>query len=228
MALHPAPEAVSFDCYGTLVDWETGLERSLLWILREKPDSPGLEEVLAAWARHERALTGGKEAYRRYREVLSEALRLAFEELGVPWHPRDGSRLAAAMGSWEPFDDAPGALGELRDLGYKLAVFSNTDEAILAASAKRLRVRFDLLLAAEEVKAYKPDERVFWVGLKRLGLPAERVLHVSASPYHDLEPAKRVGLRTFWVDRKGLGECGVEPDFVGRDLRALAALLGPG
>jgi 2-haloacid dehalogenase len=227
MAVEPRPNAISFDCYGTLIDWETGLERSILFILREKADPPGLDKVVAAWNAHERALTSGKEGYRRYRDVIAEALRLAFQDLEVPWKPRDGFRLASSMAKWEPFDDTQAALQELQEMGYKLAVFSNTDEDILQATAKNIGVEFDLLLTAEQVKAYKPDERVFLEGLKRLGLPAGEVLHASFSPYHDLEPAKRLGFRTFWADRKGQGETEVEVDFQGRDLHALAALLRP-
>jgi 2-haloacid dehalogenase len=225
MALVPPPRAVTFDCYGTLVDWEAGIERSLLFILREKPDPPGLDLVAAAWSRHERALTGGKEGYRRYSDVLAEALRLAFAELEVPFAPRDGFRLAMAMGTWGPFDDVPGALLELRGMGLRLAIFSNTDDDILARTAKRLGAPVDLLLTAEQLKAYKPDEAVFLEGLKRLGLRAEECLHVSGSVYHDIEPAKRLGFRTCWVDRKGIGESEVPVDLTVRDLRGLAALL---
>lgn len=227
MAVHPPPEAVSFDCYGTLVDWEAGLERNLLFILREKADPPGLDAVVRAWNEHERVLTSGKEGYRRYREVISEALRLAFEELEVAWHPRDGFKLANSMGTWEPFDDVPGALEQLRDLGYKTAIFSNTDDDILAHTVQRIGVPFDVTVTAEQVKSYKPAEPHFLEGVRRLGLKPHQVLHCSFSPYHDLEPAKRLGLRTFFVDRRGFGESEVPVDHVGRDLRALAMLLGP-
>ena len=227
MPLDDPPDAVSFDCYGTLIDWETGLERDLLFILREKPDAPSAERVAARWAVHEQDLTSGKEGYRRYRDVIAEALRRAFEDLDVAWRPRDGFRLAEGMGRWEPFSDAPWALEELRGLGYKLAFFSNTDDDILAESVKRLGIAPDLAVTAEQVKSYKPDPTIFRVGLQRLGLAPERVLHVSFSPYHDLETAKKLGLRTFWVDRKNLGELEIPHDFRGRDLRELAMLLGP-
>lgn len=227
MALPRPPEALTFDCYGTLVDWETGLERDLLFILREKPDPPGLDKVVAAWNEHERALTGGKEGYRRYRDVIAEALRLSFEELEVPWHPRDGFRLASGMGRWEPFDDVPGALEQLRDVGYKLAILSNTDDDILARTVQRIGVPFDHLVTAEQVRSYKPAEPHFLEGLKRLGLAPDQAMHVSFSPYHDLEPAARLGFRTFWVDRKGYGETEVPHDYSARDLRGLVALLGP-
>jgi 2-haloacid dehalogenase len=227
VALPRPPEAVTFDCYGTLVDWEAGLERSLLWILRTKPDPPGLDKVIEAWNAHERALTSGKEGYRRYRDVLAEALRLAFEDTGVAYRPRDGFRLAAEMGQWPAFDDVPGGLADLQTWGYKLAVFSNTDDDILAQTVKQFGVRLDVMLTAEQVKAYKPDERVLLEGAKRLGLQPSQILHCSFSPYHDLEPARKLGFRTFYVDRKGFGESEVPVDFQGRDLRALAALLGP-
>jgi len=219
------PDAVTFDCYGTLIDWETGLERSLLWILREKPDPPGLDKVVEAWGLHERALTSGKEGYRRYREVIADALRLAFEDLEVAYTPRDGHRLAEGMGKWEPFDDVPGALAQLRDVGFKLGVLSNTDDDILAQSLRSIGVPFDVAVTAEQVKAYKPDARVFEVGLDRLKLKPEQVLHVSFSPYHDLERAKALGFRTFWVDRHHQGETEVDVDLIGRDLRALVATL---
>ncbi|MCA1814435.1 MAG: haloacid dehalogenase type II [Halobacteriales archaeon] len=219
------PVAVSFDCYGTLIDWEAGLERSLLFILREKPDPPGLDKVIAAWNKHERVLTSGKEGYRRYRDVVAEALQLAFAELGVPFLAKDGFRLANEMGRWEPFDDVPGALAELHGLGYQLAIFSNTDDDILAQSVRRMGVKPDVMVTAEQVKAYKPDETVFLEGLKRLHAPADRVLHTSFSFYHDLEPARALGFRTFWVDRKGLGESEVEVDARSRDLSGLTTLL---
>jgi 2-haloacid dehalogenase len=227
MALANPPEAVTFDCYGTLVDWERGLERSLLFLLREKPDPPGLDRVIAAWNQHERALTSEKAEYRRYRDVIAEALRRAYHDLGVPFHARDGFRLAEAMGQWEPFDDAPAALEQLRDRGYKLCVLSNTDDDILAATVRRIGVPFDALVTAEQVKSYKPAEPHFLEGLKRLGLAPEQVMHCSFSPYHDLEPAKRLGFRTFWVDRLGIGETEVDVDHRARDLHGLAALLGP-
>lgn len=227
MALRPKPDAVSFDCYGTLVDWETGLERGLLFILREKPDPPGLDRVVEAWGRHERALTSGKEGYRRYRDVIAEALRLAFEDLGVPFEARDGYRLASGMGKWEPFDDVPGALGDLADLGYAIAIFSNTDDDILQQTVKLLGTEPDVAVTAEQVKAYKPDEAVFLEGLKRLGLPAERVLHVSFSMYHDLEPARRLGFQTLWLDRSGIGESEVEVDYRARGMKGLVDLLRP-
>jgi 2-haloalkanoic acid dehalogenase type II len=227
MAVHPVPTAVTFDCYGTLVDWEAGLERDILFILREKPDPPGLDKVVEAWNRHERALTSGKEGYRRYREVLADSLRLAFEELDVPFTARDGFRIASAMGKWEPFPDVPGALSELADLGYKLAVFTNTDDDIWAQTENLLGMDFDAVVTAEQVKSYKPAEAHFLEGLKRLGVEPSQALHVSFSPYHDLEPARRLGFRTFWVDRHGVGETEVPTDFQARDLRGLAELLRP-
>lgn len=227
MALANPPKAVTFDCYGTLVDWEGGLERELLFILRGKPDPPGLDRAVAAWGGHERALTSGKEGYRAYREVVSEALRLAYLDLDIPWDARDGARLAASVGTWEPFPDAPPALETLADMGYRTGILSNVDDDLLAQTQRRLGAPMGFTVTAQQVKAYKPDEAHFLEALRRLALPAEQVLHVSFSPYHDLEPAHRLGFRTFFVDRKGFGESEVPVDHQGRDLGALVQLLGP-
>jgi 2-haloacid dehalogenase/putative hydrolase of the HAD superfamily len=131
------------------------------------------------------------------------------------------------MGRWPPFDDAAAALEQLREFGYRTAILSNTDDDLLAATLKNLGAAPDVTVTAEQVKAYKPDERVFLEGAKRLGLEPQRILHCSFSPYHDLEPAKRLGFQTFWVDRTGLGELELAVDFQARDLRGLVTLLGP-
>jgi 2-haloacid dehalogenase len=219
-------EVLTFDCYGTLVDWETGIVAAL----RAAGDWPATdEELLERFAVHE----AERGPYRPYREVLAAAARGIARDTGVELSDDAAAAFGRSVGHWPPFPDSPSALGRLAER-YRLGVVTNCDEDLFAESNRRLEVRFDWVVTAERVRSYKPNPRHFEVALQEIGLPKERVLHVAQSLFHDHVPAKRLGLSTVWIDRRA-GKVGsgatspaeAEPDAVFSSLAAFAdAALG--
>jgi 2-haloacid dehalogenase len=187
----------TFDCYGTLIDWDAGLRAGIehLWGVERS------DELLARF--HELEPQVQAEAYRSYAEVLTRTLeRLAQEEgLGIPEGESD--ILPRTLPDWPPFPEVPAALEELRRRGWQLAALSNTDRDLIAASERRLGVSFDIVVTAEDVQAYKPAkahwERFFEV------TTADRAqhVHVAQSHFHDVVPATELDLRTVWINRLG-------------------------
>jgi 2-haloacid dehalogenase len=212
-------DALTFDCYGTLVDWERG-------ILAALPAGLDEERVLEAFAEFEAGLEAGP--YLRYREVLERcydglAVRFGFEP--------DADQRAAfgdSVGDWPPFGDSPDALARLKER-FKLGVITNCDDDLFARTNARLGVEFDWVITAQQVGAYKPSERGFREAFARIDLPRERILHVAQSLFHDHVTAKRLGLSTVWIDRRA-GRGGgatpaaeAKPDATFSDMASFAA-----
>ena len=203
--LAPAPldydrfEALTFDCYGTLIDWETGLTEAFRAAVRGHGLEPDAEDVLERYARHEAAAEAGP--YLRYRDVLAAGLRGAAGELGFEPTTAEIEAFSGSVVDWPAFPDSTAALTRLKTR-YRLGVITNCDDDLFAASNERLGVDFDWIVTAQQVGAYKPDERNFHVAFERLGLPRERILHVAQSLFHDHVPAQRLGLTTVWIDRR--------------------------
>ncbi len=221
------PTVATFDCYGTLVDWEGGVGAFLydLALRRGDPDLRPGQELRDRWETIQFGLLQGP--YRPYREILAESLRRYEEERGYPWDPADGIALARSMRSWQPFPDTRPALRQAREQGLRLVIVSNTDRDIIAHTLRHLAVPFDAVVTAEDCVAYKPAETVFRRALERIGEPPERVLHVAFGFRYDIGPAQRMGMRTAWVNRHVEAAPGPErPDHVRRDLWGLAELVG--
>jgi 2-haloacid dehalogenase len=220
-------DALTFDCYGTLIDWESGILAALHEALpaAAADDDPRL---LEAFARHEAEIEAGP--YRPYRQVLEETLRGIAADDG--WMVSDAA--AAAFGGsvvdWPPFPDSALALADLA-ARYRLGVITNCDDDLFAASEAKLGVRFDPVVTAQQTRRYKPNPRGFELAFERIGLPTSRILHVAQSLFHDHVTAKRLGLATVWVDRRS-GRSGfgatppaeATPDLVVPDMRSLADL----
>jgi 2-haloacid dehalogenase len=203
-------EALTFDCYGTLIDWETGLAEAFRPVLRAHGVEAGDEDVIARYARHEAAAEAGP--YLRYRDVLAAGLLGVAGELGVQPTAVEVEAFSRSVADWPAFPDSAAALARLADR-FRLGVITNCDDDLFAASNRRLGVAFDWIVTAEQVGSYKPDERNFHVAFERLGLPRERILHVAQSLYHDHVTAKRLGLTTVWIDRRGgRAGSGASPD----------------
>jgi 2-haloacid dehalogenase len=184
-------DALSFDCYGTLIDWETGIAAVLAPWAKEAGLELADEELLVAYAENEaQAERDTPDAL--YPAVLAEAFRRTGDELGRPVSDEWAQRLGSSVPDWPSFDDSPAALASLaRD--YKLIILSNVHRAGFAGSNKRLGVEFDRIITAEDVKAYKPAPNHFdalYEALKEMGVPRERLLHVAQSLFHDHVPAK--------------------------------------
>jgi len=192
-------DALTFDCYGTLIDWEAGILAGLRRVLARHGVAATDDELLEAYARAEADLEAGP--YRRYREVLGEGLRRVAHGKGVEATADEMSAFGASVGEWPAFPDSAAALGRLAKR-FRLGVITNCDDDLFALSNRRLGVAFDCVVTAEQVGAYKPDPRNFEVALARIGLPRERILHVAQSLFHDHVPARRLGLATAWIDRR--------------------------
>jgi 2-haloacid dehalogenase len=196
-------EALSFDCYGTLIDWETGIAAVLAPWAREQGLAVSDEELLLAYADGEVAAERDA-ASALYPEVLALAFRRAGETLGAPVSDAWAQRLGDSVGDWPAFPDSPGALARLARR-YKLIILSNVHRAGFAASNERLRGDFAAIITAEDVGAYKPAEnhfRALDATLADLGVDRGALLHVAQSLFHDHVPAKREGLPSVWINRR--------------------------
>jgi 2-haloacid dehalogenase len=192
-------EAVTFDCYGTLIDWETGLTEAFRPVFRARDATFDAEAVLERFAVHEAAAEAG--SYRRYRDVLATALRGVSTDFGMEPTADEIETFAGSVGDWPAFPDTPVALAGLSGR-FRLGIITNCDDDLFDASRPRLGVPFDWVITAQQVGAYKPDERNFQTAFERIGLPRERILHVAQSLFHDHGPAQRLGMTSVWIDRR--------------------------
>jgi 2-haloacid dehalogenase len=196
-------EALSFDCYGTLIDWEAGIAAVLAPWAREHGLSASDEELLLAYAGSEAAIELEVPSA-RYPDVLAMALRRTGERLGAPVGDEWARRLGDSVGDWPAFPDSADALARLAR-HYRLIILSNVHRAGFAASNERLRGEFAAIITAEDVGAYKPAEHHFRAldcTLAGLGVERGALLHVAQSLYHDHVPARREGLRSVWINRR--------------------------
>ena len=221
---------LTFDCYGTLIDWETGILAALRPVFERHGVALADDEALTLYGALESAAEGG--LYRPYRDVLATVMDGFGERLGFAPTADERAALAASVGAWPPFADSADALRALAGR-YRLAVLSNIDDDLFARSARHLGVAFAAVVTAQQVGRYKPDPRTFRALLDRLAIPSERVLHVAQSLYHDIVPARALGLATVWVnrrhDRAGSGAtppATARPDLEVPDLATLARLTG--
>ncbi len=181
----------TFDCYGTLIDWNGGIRGELARVFGEDR----ADERLARYHELEPELQA--DGTLSYREVLTEAMR----RLGAP--DTDQGALAESLPNWEPFPEAPAALQEARSRGWKLAILSNTDRDFIDASMARLAVPFELAIVASEIGSYKPAHRHWERFVEQTQAAREGHVHVAASLFHDIAPANELGLRSIWINRLG-------------------------
>ncbi len=221
-------DALTFDCYGTLIDWEAGIATGLRAVLAPRGVAASDDELLEAFARHEAAAEAGE--YLRYREVLVRSLRGVCGEYEID--PGDGETTAfsESVGDWPAFPDSAAALARLAQR-FRLGVITNCDDDLFASSNRRLGVTFDWVVTAQQASRYKPDLRVFELAFERIDVPRERILHVAQSLFHDHVPAKRLGMSTVWIDRRndkpGFGAtppASAAPDLTVTDMATFAEL----
>ncbi len=192
-------QALTFDCYGTLINWEAGILGTLRPLLAAHGQQPGDDEILQLYSELEPEAQSGD--YRRYREVLRDVVRGFGRRLGFTVSPAEADSLPDSLPSWKPFPDTVPALRRLQQR-YRLAVISNIDDDLFALTAQHLHVKFDHVITAQHCRSYKPSLNNFRKALARLKLPPERVLHVAESLFHDVAPARRLGLASVWVNRR--------------------------
>ena len=222
-------EWLSFDCYGTLVDWETGISTAVAEVLRSHGISRTGSEILALFADAEPKAQTAR-GYSEYRSVLREVMALIAAELGVTCSESELGCLADTLPDWPVFPDAPDALNTLKTR-YKLAIISNVDDDLFAGSARALGIDFDAVITSQQMRAYKPDLRGFNAALERMGCDKDRWLHIGESLYHDIGPANRMGIASVWVNRPDRGggtrQTDAVPDLVVADLAELAGIMCP-
>lgn len=195
--------ALSFDCYGTLIDWESGIAAVLVPWARQRGLRLGEEELLAAYAAEETRAEAAHPAD-PYPLILRRTMLSLGAALGAEVTAEDAQRLARSVPQWPPFADSGAALAALGQR-YQLIILSNVDRASFAASQRSLGVSFTSVLTAEDVGSYKPSPRNFEALLAeatRLGVGEGGLLHVAQSLFHDHLPARRAGLRTVWINRR--------------------------
>jgi 2-haloacid dehalogenase len=192
-------EVLTFDCYGTLIDWEAGIAAGLGSVVRAHGREVPGEELLAAFARHEAEIEAGP--YLRYREVLARACRGVCSDLEIAPSDDEVVAFAGSVGDWPAFPDSTAALAALAER-FRLAVLTNCDDDLFAASNRRLGVRFDWIITAQQAGSYKPSHRNFELAFDRIGRPRDRILHVAQSLFHDHVPARELGLRSVWINRR--------------------------
>jgi 2-haloacid dehalogenase len=215
-----AVEWVTFDCYGTLIDWERGITDALLPLSPPGTDRRALAEWYIAMEAQFEA-----EGFHLYRDVLDRVSRRVLRSLDVPIPDDTTSPLPSSLGDWQPFPEVRSALRALVDQGRYLAILSNVDRDLLELSIGRLGIRPDLAITAEDARGYKPQPGHWREFLERSGASAERTVHVGASQYHDMRPAAALGFRTVFIDRHG-ETLETSPTRVLRDLSTLPNVIG--
>jgi 2-haloacid dehalogenase len=223
-------EVLTFDCYGTLIDWETGIWEALRPVLAAHQVNLQPEQALEHYGAIESAAEAG--AYQEYKTILRMVLEGFGARLGFIPSTAELQSFSACVKDWPAFTDSPGALQALQKK-YKLAIISNIDDDLFAFSEEKLQVKFDWIITARQARSYKPSLNNFRVAFERIGVPQDKILHVAQSLFHDIVPAKQLGLSCVWVNRR-YGKAGfgatppaqAQPDLETPDLQSLAHLAG--
>lgn len=219
-------EILTFDCYGTLIDWEAGILAALHRILAAHNKTVDDATLLKLYGDFEQVAEQGE--FHPYREVLQSVVRRFGAELGFAPTSEQTRSLPESLATWKPWPDTVAALHQLKSR-FRLAVLSNVDDDLFAATRPQLEVDFDEVITAQQARAYKPSLKLFELALSRINAPAHRILHVAQSVYHDVVPAQSLGLATVWVDRPsarpGVGavkSADAKPDLIVTSLAELA------
>ena len=216
-------EWLSFDCYGTLVDWETGISTAVGEVLEGRGVGKSRDEILAFFSDIEPRVQGSR-PFLNYRRVLREVMAGIGTQLGFKCSESELDCLAETLPGWPVFPEAAGALEALKSR-YRLAVISNVDDDLFAGTAKAVGVDFDAVVTAEQAGSYKPDLRNFNLASERMAVERQRWLHVAESLYHDIGPANRLGIKSVWVNRGDRGGATLRteaaPDLAVSDLSEL-------
>jgi 2-haloacid dehalogenase len=195
------PTWLTFDCYGTLIQWDEGLNTAVSKILAKQTqnavDAATLIEVYDKFE-HELEQTP---PHRRFRDVAGTGLEMAMKELGLAYEPGDIEILTSGISKMPPFPEVPDALGQLKSMGFKLCIISNTDDDIIAGNVAQLGGHIDRVVSAEQAQAYKPSRQTFEFAHDAIGASQDDIVHICASPHLDLAAARDMGFRCIWIDR---------------------------
>lgn len=192
-------DVITFDCYGTLIDWERGIADAFAAELAASGTRLDVGTLLATYLEVEPVVEG--EAFRSYRDVLTETARRIAARLGWKLPEARAGFLAESLPVWPPFADTNPALERLTMAGHRLGILSNVDDDLLAATRRHLAVSFELVVTAQQVRSYKPAHGHFLTARQRVG--GERWLHAAQSYFHDITPARALGIPFAWINRRG-------------------------
>ena len=194
----PRVDWITFDCYGTLIDWESGIGDWLATAAAKAGADLDRRRALGLYAEIEPAVEA--ETYRSYRDVLAETARRVTTALGWPVSEQDSRGLAASLPDWKPFPDTNPALRRLVASGYRLGILSNVDDDLLAGTRRHFDVAFDILITAQQVGSYKPARGHFEEARRQIG--PLRWLHAAQSRFHDVAPCRELGVPVAWINRR--------------------------
>lgn len=197
----PRPEWLTFDCYGTLIQWDEGLLIAVKAILAKHPGSDvDAKTLIRVYDQYEHTLEAER-PHTSFRTVAGEGLRRAMDDLNLAHSPADIDTLAGSISRMPPFPEVVAALGALKAQGFKLCIVSNTDDDIIAGNVAQLGGHIDRVITAQQAGAYKPTEQIFDHAHTALGVDRGAVVHICASPHLDLVAARDLGFRCIWIDR---------------------------
>ncbi|CDG86001.1 haloacid dehalogenase type II [Janthinobacterium agaricidamnosum] len=205
MSLNPTPRPtwLTFDCYGTLIQWDEGLQAAVSTILRGKDvpaDGDVQAQLIGLYDEHEHALEKSV-PHRSFRSVAGQGLQMALNALGLPNDDSDIRTLTDNISAMPPFPEVVETLRLLKQAGFKLCIISNTDDDIIAGNVAQLGGHIDRVISAQQAQAYKPSRRIFEHAWSRLGVGKDEVVHICASPHLDHAAARELGFRCVWIDR---------------------------
>jgi len=222
--MHTLPKAITFDCYGTLIDWEGEIQR----FFAESLDAKGIgyvdpQTLQTEW--EEIQFQYIQEKYRPYRQVLRDTLRMVFNNYRIPTNDEECDEFADAMGYWKPFPDTRDAILELQKL-VKVALITNTDDDIIRETEKTIGVKFDEIITAQQAGAYKPGHKGFHLAREKLGLQKSEIWHAGFGFKYDVVPATELGYTTVWVNRQGeVRPVNVKETFLVGDMETLVYVI---
>jgi 2-haloalkanoic acid dehalogenase type II len=218
------PKAITFDCYGTLIDWESGIQQ----FFAERLAAHNIEGVSPRTLQHkweEIQFVSIQQRYRPYREVLRDTMRMTLDTAQIPYAEQDIDVFAGSMGKWQPFPDTKQAILDLQRY-LKVCLITNTDDDIIAESEHTIGVKFDEIITAQQAGAYKPSHKGFILARDRLSLPISDIWHAGFGFKYDIVPATELGYTTVWVNRQGEARpADVKATFLVGDMRTLALLV---
>jgi 2-haloacid dehalogenase len=222
-------DVLTFDCYGTLIDWETGIFEALRPVLRAHGKTISDAHLLELYGEFEAEAETGP--YRSYREVLASVVLSLGQRLGFRAKTEEANALAKSLPRWQPWPDTVAALSRLGSR-YGLAIISNIDDDLFATTRPKLGANLTHVITAQQSGCYKPDPKIFQRALAQIAVPAGRVLHVGQSIYHDVRPAQSLGMAAVWVNRPSaranvgaVRQIEGIPDLEVRDMKSLAEIL---
>ena len=224
-------EVLSFDCYGTLIDWEGGILPVLKNLLENHNITQSDRQILELFAEFESQIQQNSNEHLKYRQVLRQVVKKISERFNFEATEAELNSLPDSLKNWQPFPDTVEALKTLKKR-FRLAIISNTDDNLFADTAKHLQVEFDWIITAEQVKSYKPSPRNFEIAIQRMNISPNKLLHVAESIYHDIIPVKAMELSAVWVNRRvgkeGFGATKAasgQADLEVPDLKTLVSLI---